>query len=116
MIHTLDKAKIPKKEKYDRYYAVATNSDELVKDILAVSHKRCPIEYCFIVMKTNFLGKLVNHSNPFRIKVHFLICYTVLLINRLLECKLDDQKGVEIPLFYGRFRLLSFFKKLINKF
>ena len=42
-------------------------------------------------MKTNFLGRPVNHRNHFRIKSHFLICYTALLVTRLLECKLDNQ-------------------------
>ena len=42
-------------------------------------------------MKTNFMSRPVNHSNPFRIRAHFLICYTALLAERLLECKLEDQ-------------------------
>ena len=42
-------------------------------------------------MKTNFSGRPVNHRNPDRIKAHFLICYTALLVYRLLEAKLDDQ-------------------------
>lgn len=89
--YVLDEAKISEEEKYDGYYAIATNLDDPAKDILAVSHKRYQIEDCFRVMKTNFLGRPVNHSNPFRIKAHFLICYTALLVDRLLECGLDDQ-------------------------
>lgn len=89
--YVLDEAKIAEEEKYDGYYAVATNLDDPVKDILAVSRKRYQIENCFRVMKTNFLGRPVNHSNSFRIKAHFLICYTALLVDRLLECELDDQ-------------------------
>ena len=42
-------------------------------------------------MKTNFQGRPVNHSNPLRIKSHFLICFTALLTYRLLERKLDEQ-------------------------
>lgn len=89
--YVLDETKIAEEEKYDGYYAIATNLDDPAKDILAVSHKRYQIEDCFRVMKTNFLGRPVNHSNPFRIKAHFLICYTALLVDRLLECGLDDQ-------------------------
>ena len=62
------------------------------KDILAVSHKRYRIEDCFRIMKTNFSGRPINHRLPERIKAHFLICYTALLVYRLLEAKLDDQK------------------------
>ena len=89
--YALDEDKIAEEEKYDGFYAVATNLDDPVKDILAISHKRYQIEDCFRVMKTNFIGRPVNHRNPFRIKAHFLICYTALLVDRLLECKLDDQ-------------------------
>ena len=42
-------------------------------------------------MKTNFSARPVNHRNPDRIRPHFLICYTALLVYRLLEYKLDDQ-------------------------
>ena len=42
-------------------------------------------------MKTNFSGRPINHWLPERIKAHFLICYTALLVYRLLQAKLDDQ-------------------------
>ena len=74
-----------------RYYAVATNLDDPAKEILAVSEKRYQIEDCFRIMKTNFDGRPVNHYLPERIKAHFLICYTALLVYRLLEVKLDKQ-------------------------
>ena len=62
------------------------------KDILAVSHKRYQIEDCFRIMKTNFSGRPINHRLPERIKAHFMICYTALLVYHLPEAKLDDQK------------------------
>ena len=43
-------------------------------------------------MKTNFSGRPINHRLPERIKAHFMICYTALLVYRLLEARLDDQK------------------------
>ena len=42
-------------------------------------------------MKTNFSGRPVNHRNPNRIHAHFLICYTALLVFRLLQVALDKQ-------------------------
>lgn len=45
----------------------------------------------FLVMKTNFTGRPVNHRLSKRIRAHFLICYTALLVYRLLETRLDDQ-------------------------
>lgn len=89
--YILDEAKIAEEERYDGYYAVATNLDDPVKDILAVSHKRYQIEDCFRIMKTNLDGRPINHRLPQRIKAHFLICYTALLVYRLLEVQLNAQ-------------------------
>ena len=93
--YILDKDKIAEEEKYDGYYAVATNLMDPAKDILAVSNKRYQIEECFRIMKTNFDGRPVNHRLRERIRAHFLICYTALLVYRLLEAQLDD-KGTHI--------------------
>lgn len=89
--YILDQDKIAEEEKYDGYYAVATNLQDQAKEILAVSNKRYQIEECFRIMKTNFDGRPVNHRLQGRIKAHFLICYTALLVYRLLEARLDDQ-------------------------
>ncbi|MEE1041720.1 MAG: IS1634 family transposase [Lachnospiraceae bacterium] len=89
--YVLDEEKIAEEEKYDGYYAVATNLDDPAKDILDVAKKRYLIEDCFRIMKTNFSGRPVNHREGRRIKAHFLICYTALLVYRLLECRLNDQ-------------------------
>ena len=88
----IDDDKIMEEEKYDGFYAVATNLDDDAKEVLAISKKRYQIEDCFRIMKTNFSGRPVNHRNPDRVKAHFLICYTALLVYRLLEAKLDDQR------------------------
>lgn len=42
-------------------------------------------------MKTNFSARPVYHQKKERIIAHFMICYTALLIYRLLEKKLDQQ-------------------------
>lgn len=89
--YKLDSDKIAEEEKYDGYYAIATNLDDEAKDILAIAHKRYKIEDCFRVMKTNFEARPVYHRKAERIRAHFMICYTALLIYRLLECRLDDQ-------------------------
>ena len=89
--YQLDQKKIEEEEQYDGYYAVATNLMDPAKDILAVSHKRYQIADGFRIMKTNFSGRPFHHRLPERIKAHFLICYTALLVYRLLEAKLDDQ-------------------------
>ena len=90
--YVLDEDRIAEEEKYDGFYCVATNLDDDPKEILAISKKRYMIEDCFRIMKTNLSGRPVNHRDPDRIRAHFMICYTALLVYRLLEVRLDDQK------------------------
>jgi transposase len=89
--YELDEEKIAAEEKYDGYYAVATNLQGSPKEILGITKNRYQIEDCFRVMKTNLSGRPVNHHDPDRIKAHFLTCYTALLVVRLMERMLDDQ-------------------------
>lgn len=87
--YVLNQNIIDEEEKYDGYYAIATNLDDSAKDIIAIISRRHKIEDCFRVMKTNFSARPVFHQNKERIVAHFMICYTSLLIYRLLEKKLD---------------------------
>lgn len=87
--YTIDQSVIEEEEKYDGFYAVATNLDDSAKDILEVSANRYKIEDCFRMMKTNFSARPVFHQKQERIIAHFMICYTALLIYRLMEKKLD---------------------------
>lgn len=87
--YEINQAVIDEEEKYDGYYAVATNLDDSAKDILDISANRYKIEDCFRLMKTNFSARPVFHQKRERIIAHFMICYTALLIYRLLEKKLD---------------------------
>ena len=88
--YEIDQSVIDEEEKYDGYYAVATNLDDDAKAILYISSQRYKIEDCFRILKTNFSARPVYHRNKNRITAHFMICYTALLIYRLLECKLDQ--------------------------
>lgn len=88
--YTIDRKIIEEEEKYDGYYAVATNLEDCARDILAVNSKRYKIEDCFRVLKTNFQARPIHHRNRNRIIAHFMICYTALLVYRLLENKLEQ--------------------------
>lgn len=90
--YILNQDVIDEEEKYDGYYAAATNLDDSAKDIIEVSSKRYKIEDCFRVMKSNFGARPVFHQTREHITAHFMICYTALLIYRLLEKKLDMNK------------------------
>ena len=89
--YEIDEEKIRKDEQYDGYYAVATNLEDPARDILAISAKRYQIEDCFRIMKTSFEARPIYHRKPERINAHFLICYTALLIYRLMEVQLDNE-------------------------
>lgn len=86
----LDEERIKEEEKYDGFYCVATNIfNEDERDIINIQKNRYKIEDCFRVLKTYFHTRPIHHYKEERIKAHFLICYTALLIYRLLEVKLD---------------------------
>lgn len=86
----IDENRIMEESKYDGFYAVATNIFDMTEiEILEIQSRRYKIEDCFRVLKTNFSSRPVYHYKENRIKAHFLICYTALLIYRLLEVKLD---------------------------
>lgn len=96
--YILDETVIAQEEKYDGFYAIATNLEigenlmqqiDDVRQILDISAQRYKIEDCFRLLKTNFTARPVFHQKEERIKAHFMICYTALLIFRLLQKKLD---------------------------
>jgi transposase len=88
--YAINEALILQEEKYDGFYAIATNLEDDTKYIIEISSKRYQIEDCFRVLKTNFSARPVFHRKRERITAHFMICYTALLIYRLLEALLDD--------------------------
>lgn len=88
-LYEINESIIEEEERYDGFYAVATNLDDSAKAILEISWNRYKIEDCFRIMKTNLSAQPVYHQKPRRITAHFMICYTALLIYRLLETKLN---------------------------
>lgn len=90
----VDQLMIEEEEKYDGYYAIATNLDcrkhEDASRILDISSGRNKIEECFRVLKTNFSARPAYVSEHNHIIGHFITCYTALLVYRLLETKLDQ--------------------------
>lgn len=88
--YILDQKIIDEEERYDGYYAIATNLNDDTRSIVDIILNRYKIEDCFRLMKTNFSGRPVFHETKERIIAQFMICYTALLIYRLLETKLDS--------------------------
>ena len=90
--YILDEELIANEAKFDGFYALATNLLlDSAQDIIEVNSQRWKIEDCFRVLKTNFDTRPVYHRLDPRIVAHFMICYTALLIYRLLEVKLKEK-------------------------
>lgn len=89
--YELDEQRIEEESRYDGFYAVVTNLNDNVKDILEINSRRYKIEDCFRTLKTYFNARPINHQINSRIRAHFTICYTALLIYRILEYKLTKK-------------------------
>lgn len=56
-ITSLDQNRIDNEMKYDGFYAVCTNLEDDVSDIIRINQKRWEIEECFRIMKTEFKAR-----------------------------------------------------------
>lgn len=90
-ITSLDQKRIDNEMKYDGFYAVCTNLEDDVSDIIRINQKRWEIEECFRIMKTEFKARPVYLSRRDRITAHFTTCFTALVIYRMLEKKLENR-------------------------
>ena len=88
--YSLNEEAIAEEEKFDGFYAVETNLDDDVQDILAINHGRWEIEESFRIMKDDFRSRPAYLSRSDRIKAHFMTCFIALLVYRILEKKLGE--------------------------
>jgi transposase len=93
--YELDHDRINEETRYDGFYAVVTNIEDNIEEILKINKQRWQIEENFRIMKTDFEARPVYVRRDDRIKAHFLTCYISLLVYRLLEKKLDDKYTCE---------------------
>lgn len=92
--YSINQDVIDEEAKYDGLYAVCTNLEDSVEDIVKVNHRRWEIEESFRIMKTDFKSRPVFHSKDEMIKAHFVTCFLALIIYRYLEKKLDEKYTV----------------------
>lgn len=90
-IYEINQEVIDEEAKYDGLYAVCTNLEDSVEDIIKLNHRRWEIEESFRIMKTDFKSRPVYHTRDDMIKAHFLTCYLALVIYRYLEKKLEEK-------------------------
>ena len=88
--YDLDEEQIQKEEMYDGFYAVITNLEGDVSEIIRINKQRWEIEENFRIMKTEFEARPIYIRREDRIKVHFMTCYISLLLYRLLKKKLGN--------------------------
>lgn len=89
--YSINQSIIEEESKYDGIYAVCTNLEDDVSEIINVNKRRWEIEESFRIMKTEFKSRPVYLQRDERIQAHFTTCYLSLLIYRILEKKLNEQ-------------------------
>lgn len=82
---------IADEEKYDGFYAVCTDLDNGVDEILRLNHNRWESEDAFRVIKTDFKARPVFVWTDGHIRGHFIICFMALLLLRILESELKHE-------------------------
>ena len=95
VVTSLNQYQIDTEAQYDGLYAVCTNFEYNVSDIIRINQKRWEIEECFRIMKTEFKARPVYLSRKDRITAHFTTCFTALVIYRILEQKLEKKYTCE---------------------
>ena len=76
---------------YDGFYAVVTNLEGDVREVININRRRWEIEENFRIIKTEFEARPVFVRREDSIKAHCLTCYISLLVYRLLEKKLGEE-------------------------
>ena len=91
----IDESVIADEEKYDGFYAVCTNLDDSISNIVRANKHRWEIEECFRIMKTDFEARPVYLNRKDRILAHFITCFIALIVYRYLERKLDNKYTID---------------------
>lgn len=89
--YSIDTSVIQEEMKYDGLYAVCTNLNDDVLEIIKANHRRWEIEECFRIMKSEFKSRAVYLSREDRIKAHFTTCFIALMIFRYIEKRIDSK-------------------------
>lgn len=90
-IYELNEERIREEALYDGFYAVVTNLEGDIKEIININKRRWEIEKNFRIMKSEFEARPVFVRREDRIRAHFLTCHISLLVYRLLEKKLGEE-------------------------
>ena len=89
--YILNQTKINDEAQYDGLYAVCTNLEDNIEEIIKINKQRWEIEDSFRTMKSEFKSRPVYLSREDRIKAHFTTCFLSLVIFKYLEKKLENK-------------------------
>ena len=84
----LDNEQIENEKRFHGFYAIATSLESNIHEILSISQARWKIEQSFRILKSEFDARPAFVWTKEHIQAHFCICYTALLMYRILERKL----------------------------
>ena len=87
----LNEELITEEARYDGLYAVCTNLEDDVEDIIKINKNRWEIEESFRIMKSEFKAIPVYLSRDDRIKAHFTTCFISLILYKYLEKELNNE-------------------------
>lgn len=84
----IDGEAVKQEERLHGFYAVATNLDKTIKEVLDINGNRWIIEYCFRILKSFFETRPMYVFTEEHIKGHLTVCYEALLVFQILSLKL----------------------------
>ena len=88
-LKTINDSTVEDEIKYHGFYAVATNLNLSIKEVLDINSNRWLIEYCFRLLKSFFDTRPMYVFTEEHIKGHLTVCYQSLLVFQILSKKLD---------------------------
>ena len=90
--YALAESKIEQDARFDGYYAIQTSEKNMgAATVLDAYHTLWKIEESFRIMKSTLEIRPVYHSNPERIKGHFVVCFLAFLMERKMELLLKGE-------------------------
>lgn len=85
----IDGEAVDGERRFHGFYAVATDMDKPIGEILKINGDRWLIEYCFRILKSFFEARPMYVYTKEHINGHLTICYEALLVFQILSAKLD---------------------------
>jgi hypothetical protein len=80
---------IDQEARFDGFYGICTDLDDIAPEIIKVNGGRWIIEDCFRITKTDFEARPVFLQRDDRIKAHFLTCFLALILYKYLAKKIN---------------------------